>query len=136
MNDTFYSQTDDNDLWYLERNKKLDKVYGPHRDENGAWKLGNADLKINNEKIIIGNQNCSLTPGLYELLFYQNPKHYDVSELEIYKNILLNTNAHKRNFEPNGQIKGNRGNKYKKIIKKMCSFCIFSVQNYQLNHQI
>ena len=50
-NDTLY------DLSYLERNKKLDKVYGPHRDENGVWKLGNADLKIKNEKIIMGNQN-------------------------------------------------------------------------------
>lgn len=118
-NDTFYSQTDGNDLSYLEANNKLDKVYGPHKDETGAWKLGNVSLEVNNEKIVIGNQNWALTPGLYELLFYKNPSNYDESELEIYKKILINTNAHKRNFDPNGQLKGNRGNKYKKIISKI-----------------
>lgn len=117
--DTFYSQTDDIDLSYLKRNKKLDKVFGPHKNNNGDWQFGNANLIVKDDKIIIGNQNWAYTPGLFELLFYQTPKHYDASELEIYKKILLNTNAHKRNYDPNGQLKGNRGYKYTKIIKKI-----------------
>lgn len=111
--------TDNIDLSFLDINKKLDNVYGPYKDVNGQWKFGSADLKVNKDKIIIGNQNWASTPGLYELLFYKNPKHYDPSELEIYKKILLNTNAHKKNFNPKGQLKGNRGQKYKNIIKKI-----------------
>lgn len=117
--DSFYSQTDDMNLSLMSRNKKLDEVYGPYKDETGQWKLGNSNLKVSDDKIIIGNQNWAATPGLFELLFYKNPKHYDKSELEIYKNILLNTSAHKKNFDPKAQLKGNRGQKYKNIIKKV-----------------
>lgn len=119
--DTFYSQMDDDvpNLSDLKTNKKLDYVFGPHKDVNGEWKFGSENLKVNDEKIIIGNQHWAYTPGLFELLFYKNPKNYDKYELEIYKKILLNTNAHKVNYEPNERIKANRGNKYKNIIKKL-----------------
>lgn len=121
--DTFYSQTDDDDdivnLSYLKRNKKLDVVFGPHKDDNGEWKFGNDDLNVNEEKIVIGNQHWAKTPGLFELIFYQNPKNYDASELDIYKKILLNTNAHRVNYDPNGRVKASKGIKYRKIIKNL-----------------
>lgn len=116
--DSFYSQTEDViDLSILKGYGKLDSIYGANKDENGVWKFGNTSLKLNNDKIIIGKQSWAFTPGLYELLFYKKPQNYDGSELEIYKKILLSTNAHKRKYEADGQIKGNRGYKYKKIIK-------------------
>lgn len=114
-----YSDTKDIDISNLIKNKKIDKVYGPRKDEKGNWKLGNANLEINNEKIIVGNQKWASTPGLLELLFFQFPKSYDKSELEIYKKILLDTNVHRRNYNPNEQINGNRGEKYKKIISTL-----------------
>lgn len=118
--DTFYSQTDDDDnLSYLRSTNKLDTVYGPHKDDNGEWKFANDILKVSDEKIIIGNQHWAYTPGLYELLFYQNPKNYDATELDIYKTILINTNAHKVDYDPKRRIKGNRGIKYRKIIKNL-----------------
>lgn len=120
--DTFYSQMDDDDvpnLSYLKMHKKLDSVFGPNKDVNGEWKFGSENLKVNDEKIIIGNQHWAYTPGLFELLFYKSPKNYDKYELEIYKKILLNTNAHKVNYDPNERIKANRGTKYTKIIKKL-----------------
>lgn len=81
--------------------------------------MGNANIHVTNEKIVIGNQNWAYTPGLYELLFFKKPKNYDKSELDIYKKILINTSAHKVNHDPNGRIKGNRGMKYINIIKKL-----------------
>ena len=50
---------------------------------------------------------------------YKNPKNYDVSELEIYKKILLDSNAHKVNYRHNERIKSNRGYKYIHIIKHL-----------------
>ncbi|KAI8124118.1 hypothetical protein CVS40_5182 [Lucilia cuprina] len=122
QDDTFYSQPDDNDiinLSLLKSKKKLDEVYGPHKVDNGQWKFGKENLKVSAEKIIVGNQHWAYTPGLFELLFYKKPSNYDTSELEIYKKILLNTNAYRVNFNPNGKIKANKGTKYKEIIKKL-----------------
>ncbi|XP_058985527.1 uncharacterized protein LOC131805847 [Musca domestica] len=118
--DKFYSNNEEPmNLSFLKKIKKLDVVYGPHKDNNGEWRFGDQPLKISNEKIMIGNKNWALTPGLFELLFYQDPKNYDHTELDIYKTILLDTNAHKINYESNGRIKSNRGQKYKKIIKNI-----------------
>lgn len=125
----FYSQSEEEDdendtevftnLNSLYENKKLDRIYGPHKDENGVWKFGNSELNMNEDKIKIGNQTWALTPGLYELLFYKNPKNYDSYELDIYKKILISTSAHRRNHNPNEQINGNKGFKYTKIIKDL-----------------
>lgn len=76
-------------------------------------------MHLNEDKIIIGNQSWANTHGLYELLFYKNPKNYDAYELDIYKQILINSNAHRRKNDPNEQIKGSKGFKYTNIIKKL-----------------
>ena len=118
--DTFYSDVDDTiNLSLLNKNKKLDTVYGPHKDIHGEWKFGDKPLKVDDQKIIVGNQHWAFTPGLFELLFYKNPKNYDASELEIYKKILLDSNAHKVNYRHNERIKSNRGYKYIHIIKHL-----------------
>lgn len=128
----FYSQTEasDNntinnttissiDLSYLGRKNELDTLYGPHKDSNGEWKFGNSYIKLNEDKIMIGNQNWLLTPGLVELMFHRMPKNYDKTELGIYKKILIDTSAHKRDFKSDGQIKGTRAYKYQHIISKL-----------------
>lgn len=129
--DNFYSQgeTIDNessnttinpiDLSHLGRRNELDTLYGPHKDSNGEWKFGNSSVKLNDDKIVIGSQSWLLTPGLYELMFHIKPKNYDKTELEIYKKILLETNAHKRDYKSDGQIKGTKAYKYKNILSKL-----------------
>lgn len=125
----FYSQTSisDNDdamntmnLSELGRKDILDTLYGPHKNTtSGEWMFANNSLKLSKDKIIIGNQSWARTPGLFELLFYKNPNNFDKTELDIYKRILEKTNAFRRNFKPNGQIKGTRASKYQNIISNM-----------------
>lgn len=103
----------------LQNEGKLDTTYGLHKDDQGNWQFGNSDLILENDNIQIGSQVLPMSNGLYQLLFHKNPTEYDHSDLKIYKDILMETNAHKRNFEPNGQIKGNKSYKYKNIIKKL-----------------
>lgn len=112
-NSTFTEQ-----LSMLEQNGKLDTLYGPHKNSDASWRFGDSALVLSNEKIHIGNKSYLITPGLYQLLFYKNPQHYDRSELDIYERILLDTNALRRNFDSNEQIKGTRAAKYTNIIKK------------------
>lgn len=107
------------DLSLLARNNELDTLYGPHKGSNGEWKFGNSNIKLSEDKIQIGNQNWLLTPGLFELMFHIKPKNYDKTELSIYKKILMETNAYKREFKSDGQIKGTRAYKYQKIIAKL-----------------
>ncbi|KAI8123525.1 hypothetical protein CVS40_6009 [Lucilia cuprina] len=127
-NDDYYSQSEnenlnidmnDADLLLLEKLNELDNLYGPHKDSNNEWYFGDSKIKFNGDKIEIGNQIWALTPGLFSLMFHKTPKNYDKSELEIYKKILINTNAYKRHYKPDGQIKGTKAYKYQHIIGKL-----------------
>lgn len=133
-NDEFFSQRDfsqaDNDdyddtsnimnLTELARKEKLDTNYGAHKNKySGEWMFGDRTLKLSEDKVKIGNENWALTPGLFELLFAIKPQNYDKTDLDIYKNILLKTNAYRRDYKSDGQIKGSRGYKYKQIISKL-----------------
>lgn len=139
-NDEFFSQTDfsqatdddDDDVYNdnygtsimnltdLARKNKLDTTYGAHKNKySGEWMFGNSTVKLTDDKIKIGNENWALTPGLFELMFTIKPQNYDKTDLDVYKNILLKTSAYRRNYKPDGQRKGSRGYKYKKIISKL-----------------
>lgn len=120
VNDTNNNSTISSiDLSNLGRKDELDTLYGPHKDSNGEWKFGNSYIKLIEDKIMIGNQNWLLTPGLIQLMFHRIPKNYDKTELGIYKKILMDTSAHKRDYKPDGQIKGTRAYKYQNIISKL-----------------
>lgn len=117
----------------LEENGKLDTLYGPHKNPDGSWGFGNTSLILNSDKIFIGTKSFLTTPGLYQLLFYKNPQHYNKDELDIYERILLDTNALRRNFNSNEQIKGTKAVKYTNIIKKIVekNKSISSIKNHE-----
>lgn len=108
-----------NDLAQFKNNKKFDREYGPYQNVLGGWRFGNSSFKLRDDKIIVGNQSWGATPGLVSLLLLKNPRNYEPYELEIYKKILLNTKAHKKNYDDNNPIKTSRKHKYTKIIKKL-----------------
>lgn len=73
--------------------------------------------------ITINNKKYELTAGLKELLMRNKPDLNVVTEKDKtdYKEMLINSNAHKRDFDPNGQLKGDKGLKYRTIIKPLFS---------------
>lgn len=101
------------------------------RRKNDKFMMGNSEVKftcINNASnsdknyvVDIGNRHYELTPGLKELLLSNKPDLDVVNEKDkiTYKDMLHHTNAHKRNFSPRGQIKGDKGLKYRKIIQPL-----------------
>jgi len=71
--------------------------------------LGNTTIKIKKNLMELGSGNLwTLSLGLYSLIFHNCPKDYTKNDLESYKIILIETSAHKRNYQPDGQVKGNR----------------------------
>jgi len=47
---------------------------------------------------------------------FPNESIYTDDNVQTYKNILLTTNAHRRDYIPHTQVMGNKGYKYKNII--------------------
>lgn len=83
------------------------------------WSIGNAEINFKDNDIIIKNKTFTGTQGLYELLFKKDPIKYTNKDLKAYKTILELTNAHKRGFDRNNQIAGNKSKKYLKIIQPL-----------------
>lgn len=102
------------------------------RKQNKTYMMGNSEVifskidSLDNETVFfvkIGDKSYNLTSGLKELLLRKKPDLNLVSSADklVYKDILHHTNAHKRDFNPRGQIRGDKGIKYRKIIKPLFS---------------
>lgn len=104
-------------------NSDHDKIYGPYFDvESNSNKLGRSNFRINDENnIVIDKEIFRGTDGLLELVLHKNPRKsiYTSEDLKQYQTILQKTCAHLKNHDMNSQVKGNRGQKYKKIIKPL-----------------
>lgn len=100
--------------------KEIDRNYGVHV-EGDVWKIGDKQLEISENDLIIDGKLYPGTRGLYELIFMNNPNEYiyDETDLNNYASIILNTNVHRQNYSILGKIRANRGHKYKNIISKI-----------------
>lgn len=100
-----------------ERNRKYytANISGQH----GGVFIGNHEVTISTEFISVKRRRFKRTEGLLSLICSENPTNYDDDDLELYKQILILTNAHKQNFERNGKIVRNNSKKYKEIITKL-----------------
>lgn len=100
------------------------------RNVNNRLMIGNKDVEFftsqdnSDDKcsvISIDDKRYELTPGLKELLLRKRPNLNIISNHDklIYKNIIELTNVHKRDYLSSAQIKGDKGIKYRKIIKPL-----------------
>lgn len=111
-----------------QENKALNVAYGV-RNEGDKLMIGNAPITLNTigdnfnrlSLLTMSDKSYEVTPGLSELLFQSKPNIDLITEKDklTYKDILIHTNAHKRGFNPLGQIRGNSGSKYCQIIKPL-----------------
>lgn len=102
------------------------------RRENKKLMMGNTAVVLNvvneasQEKkyiITVNDKKYELTDGLKELLIRQKPNLSIVTEKDkiTYKDLLNITNAHRLNFKPDERLKGDKGLKYRHIIKPLFS---------------
>lgn len=104
-------------LKLIKGTNDIDYNYGV-RIEGNNWMIGDKNIEIDNDDLIVDGERFEGTRGLYELIFMKRPNDYvyDKNDLDKYGLILKKTNAHRRNHSASGQVKSNRGEKYKKII--------------------
>jgi hypothetical protein len=93
-----------------------DKTFGLH-DKNGTFYIGDSEVKITGDDIIVGESKFDGTPGLWELITSKSPdsKIYTTNDLDSYETILLNTNAIVN--PETGKVKSSSSDKYRNIIK-------------------
>lgn len=91
------------------------------RFERGKLFIGNARVTNKEHTIIIGRKTYTKTKGLMELLQKKMPDLSVITEDDkrMYKDILLDTNAHRRDYDPSKPVKSNKGMKYTAIIKPL-----------------
>lgn len=104
-------------------NTKIDARYGI-RNVKGNPYLGKELVKTtNNGKTIyyvVNGREYEATPGLTNLLLLRNPKKYNTVDLDNYKTMLIQTNAHRSYYRPKGRIQRNPSSvKYRSVIKKL-----------------
>jgi len=93
-----------------------DKTFGLH-DKNGAFFIGDSEVKITGDDIIVGESKFDGTPGFWELITSKSPDSdiYTTDDLDKYATILLNTNAIVN--PETGKVKSSSSDKYRNIIK-------------------
>lgn len=110
-------------LMHLEgNNSDLDKSYGIYSDGK-RWYLGDTEIQISKDSIFFKDDVYNGTPGLFELLFLKAPDDniYDEKDLDIYKKLLLESNAYKQRYDASKQINSNRGIKYVNVVRDLMS---------------
>ena len=98
------------------KSAKVDTSYGVRVLKSGL-KIGNHPVRFKDGFIHIGNNNYVITKGLLELIFKVNPntKFVTTDDFTTYKEIILSTNAHKKNYKANEEIRS-KFIKFKKLI--------------------
>ena len=94
-------------------------TFGARMAENGLM-VGDSRLDVDDhDNIIINNKKYKGTKGLFELLFKPKPNIYTQKDLIVFKRILENTNAHRKNYSKDSDVHRNTSEKYKTVIAKL-----------------
>ncbi len=105
----------ENDL--LASIKFEDNIYGVKCKNNGSLFLGNFPISIIEDSISVHDKTYTLTKGLLSLLSKKLPLDYTEEDLQNYKDMLEQTNAHLT--KQCDRLKYCRGEKYQKIIQPL-----------------
>ncbi|XP_051168519.1 uncharacterized protein LOC127286206 [Leptopilina boulardi] len=107
----------------LDDNKKkkdMDNTYGVRKLAKGRLMIGDSPINFEENNIIINNSVYHATKGLLELLFKKTPQENFISfdDRENYANIVISTNAHKKYYKSDENIRENKTLKFQNFIAK------------------
>lgn len=101
----------------ISGSKTIDHNFGV-RVDGDKWKIGDKELEIDVDDLIVGDRKYKGTRGLYELVFMNHPNEYAYDDVDLnnYGKMLMDTNVYRVDYSAIGKIRSNRGYKYKSII--------------------
>ena len=90
----------------LARKAFHDPSFRVYQDTDDSFKIGRSGFKYNDKHTFVDGKKYKATQGLWELL---------TQDKQAYKEILLQSNAGRVNYNPSGKIKENKSLKYKRF---------------------
>lgn len=81
------------------------------------WRFGGKDIYLRDNNFILDNELYAVTPGLFNLLTLKNPTQYTEKDVENYALLVLNTNAHRKEYKDKGALQKLRSFKFTNILK-------------------
>ena len=95
----------------------IDLTFGLYA-QDGKFKIGNKEVNIEDNDIIVDDITFEGTPGFWELITSKKPKDYTNEDKDKYRRLIILTNAAYKNNDPDqNRPKSNRGDKWNNIIK-------------------
>ncbi|XP_051167623.1 uncharacterized protein LOC127285568 [Leptopilina boulardi] len=110
-------------IYLIDHNRKqcLDLVYGVRKMRDGSLLIGDKPIIFNQQFLNVGNRRFTITPGLLELLFKNKPENSHISDHDInnYKQILIDSNAHRKKYSASEPINISKSFKYTNVISNL-----------------
>ena len=103
----------------LRRKVSHDPTFGVYQDDtDGSFKVGSSSFKCSDKHV--DDRNYKANQELWKLLKKSKPDKNAVTfqDRQAYKQILLQSNAHRVNYSPTGKIKAKKGLKYTRFFRK------------------
>ena len=99
------------------RKVKIDIVFGI-RSEGNSWKIVNKRVTVNpDDSMEVGDETYKGTPRFWSLVVEKNPRNVTPDDLNRYKELLHETSAMHREYNPlSHHPRANRSKKWKKIL--------------------
>ena len=103
------------DKYLKTPNNQYDNAYGILPIEGSSkFKLGRSKVKIDGDDLEIDSRKYRGSDGLWKLLTLRHPPTVPQDDYEIYKEIMVQTQAF---LDDSGRVKSNKGDKYKSLVK-------------------
>jgi hypothetical protein len=107
----------------FRRQVSQEPTFGVYQDDaDGLFKIGRSKFKFSNKQVFVDDRKYKATPGLWELLSKSRPDKKNMvtnQDRQAYKQILLQSNAHRVHYNPTGLIRANKGVKYTRFISRL-----------------
>jgi hypothetical protein len=86
-------------------------TFGVYQDDtNGSFKIGRSNFKYNDNYVFVDGKKYKATPG---------KNMVSLQGRQAYKQILIQSNAHRVNYSPTGRIRANEGLTYTQFISRL-----------------
>ena len=103
-----------------QQDPNLDTSFGIYFDHDNTLKIGSKAISIFQDNIIIDDKEYRGTVGLWSIITEKKPKDYDREDLEEYKELMEQSNALHRDFNPkNKNPRSNKSKKWERILKSI-----------------
>ena len=115
-------ENDDKDdiLWCNIPDAKIDKYFGIFKRSDGKHQMGNADVEIENNYIVVAGVHYLRTIGLCELIMLRIPVNYKDEDFNRYRQLVQHTDVMNHPNKLNSNSRPKSTYKWRKIFSKFC----------------